>query len=392
MPRKFTVLVAGAGPAGLTAALSLAESGVDVCIVDAAADVDTRMRACIFQPPTLGMIASLGLADELVDMGLAVSHFQMRQHESGERVLFDLRAIKDYTAYPYRLHLEQHRYCRLAVLALADLGIPVDFGKRVMSLTQDEDKVVIATDNGEIQADWVIGADGSSSTVRKSLGLEYGGKTYTHSSVVVSTPFRFQDHVKGLSSESYCWSERGPFSLLRLGEHWRASLAAGVEDLRDAADEERIRNWFAFIHPDARDAEIIHAYPYRVHERCVDRFRVGRVLLAGDSAHLNPPSGGLGMNAGIHDAMDLSVKLYNVVNGASDALLDRYDRQRRKLASQRIIPQASTNRARMAPTDRSSQLVRLDELNAIAADPLANRDFLLKSTMIAGLREANRIK
>lgn len=98
------------------------------------------------------------------------------------------------------------------------------------------------------------------------------------------------------------------------------------------------------------------------------------------------------MNAGIHDAIDLSVKLYNVVNGASDALLDLYDRQRRKLASQRIIPQASTNRARMAPTDRTSQLVRLDELDAIAADPVANRDFLLKSTMIAGLREANTIK
>ena len=392
MPRKSTVLVAGAGPVGLTAALSLAKSGVDVCIVDASADVDMRMRACIFQPPTLGMIDSLGLVDELVDMGLTVSHFQMRQHESGERVLFDLRAIKDFTAHPYRLHLEQHRYCRLAVLALAHLGVPVDFGRRVVSLTQDEDKVVIGTDNGEIQADWVIGADGASSAVRKSLGLEYGGKTYTHSSVVVSTPFRFQDHVKGLSNESYCWSERGPFSLLRLREHWRASLGTGVEDLAGAANEERIRDRLAYIHPDARDAEIIHTYPYRVHERCVNRFRVGRVLLAGDAAHLNPPSGGLGMNAGIHDAMDLSVKLYNVVNGASDALLDRYDSERRNLASQRIIPQASTNRARMAATDRSSQLARLDELSAIAADRVANRDFLLKSTMIAGLREANTIR
>lgn len=391
MLEDINILVVGAGPVGLTAALALARAGVDVRVVDAADAVDNRMRASTFHPPTLGMIERLGLVDQLVDQGLKVPHFQMRQHETGERVVFDLGAVKAFTAHPYRLQVEQHRYCALALDALASLGVDVKFGNGMMSLIQDTDTVVATTENGEIRANWMIGADGAASTVRKSLGLEYGGKTHTHSSVLVSTPFPFHEHIRGISNVSYCWSERGPFSLLRLRNFWRASLYPGVEDLVIASEEDRIRDWLAYIHPHARDAEILDVNPYRVHERCVDQFRVGRVLLAGDAAHLNPPSGGMGMNGGIHDAMNLAVKLFKVLNGASDDLLDQYDRQRRTLASQRIIPQASENRARMATMDRTSQLARLDELNAIASDPVANRDFLLKSSMIAGLREADAI-
>ena len=392
MVDSTSVLIAGAGPVGLSAALALTRAGADVRIVDAAAGVDTRMRASTFQPPTLGMIGELGLVDALVDQGLKVPQFQVRQHESGERVVFDLTEISHATNHPYRLQVEQHRYCELLVNALAALGTDVEFGCGVDSLEQDNDGVTVSTTSGPMRANWVVGADGATSAVRKSVGLEYGGMTYTHSSVLVSTPFPFHEHVGGLSDVSYCWSERGPFSLLRLKGFWRASLYPGVEDLVEAADEERVRDWLAYIHPDARDSELLDINPYRVHERCVDRFRVGRVLLAGDAAHLNPPSGGMGMNGGIHDAMSLSVKLFNVLKGADESLLDLYDRQRRHVVSDRIIPQASDNRARMATSDRTSQLARLDRLKAIAADPEANREFLLKASMITGLREAETIE
>lgn len=386
-----TVLIVGAGPVGLSAALALRQSDVAVRIVDAGEDVDKRMRASTFHPPTLDMIASLGVADELIEQGLIAPQFQMRQHESNEQVTFDLSAISDVTAHPFRLQVEQHRYCTIVIDALSKLGVAVEFGKAVQSITADEIGATAHLEDAEIRADWMVGADGANSAVRKSLGLDYGGKTYTHSSVLISVDFPFHEYLDGLSSVTYCWSERGPFSLLRLRDIWRASLYPGVEDLDAAADECRVREWLAYIHPAARDAEILQANPYRVHERCVNEFRVGRVLLAGDAAHLNPPSGGMGMNGGIHDAINLSEKLLDVLGGAADSVLDRYSRQRQTLASKRIIPQAAANRARMATMDKSVQLERLRERRQIAADPAANREFLLLSSMLTSVREAQEI-
>lgn len=391
MAKNVTVLVVGAGPVGLTAALALAQRDVPVRIVDAAHRVDTRMRASTFHPPTLDMIASLGLATKLIRQGLPAPRFQVRQHETMQDVMFDIDAIKDATAYPFRLQAEQHRYCVLAINALAELGIDVKFDTRVEGCTQDDDGVTSVFRNGVIRARWLIGADGAASTVRKALGLDYGGRTYTHCSVVVSTLFPFHEYLPDIADVSYCWSERGPFSLLRLRDFWRASLYPGVEDLKAAANQNRVRDWLAYIHPAARDAEILNVGPYRAHERCIDHFRVGRVFLAGDAAHLNPPSGGMGMNAGIHDALNLSEKILQVLGGADDKIFDLYDKQRRTLAANHIIPQASANRALMATLDKTVQLERLSEQRAIAADPARNREFLLRASMITGLREAENI-
>lgn len=387
-----SVLVVGAGPVGLSAALALTQAGVAVRVVDAASDVDKRMRASTFHPPTLDMIASLGLARQLIRQGLPVPRFQMRQHESGEHVTFDLTEIGDATDHPFRLQIEQHRYCDLAIEALNKLGVDVKFDTAVKSVVQDDDIVTATLHNGTIRAKWLIGADGSGSAVRKSLGLDYGGRTYTHSSVLASTPFPFHEHLEDISDVSYCWSERGPFSLLRLRNFWRVSLYPGVEDLSEAASRDRVYDWLAHIHPDAGDAELLNVSPYRVHERCVERFRIGRVFLAGDAAHLNPPSGGLGMNGGIHDAMNLTGKLLQVLGGADDKLLDQYDRQRQTLACKRIIPQAAANRARMSTTGRFQQLDSLKQHRTIASDKQALREFLLQTSMISGLREAEAIE
>ena len=392
MTDRVPVLVVGAGPVGLSAALALSKVGVAVRVVDAADDVDRRMRASTFHPPTLDIIESLGLDDKLVALGLKAETFDLRQHETGEFARFDLFDIRDATHHPYRLQVEQHHYCDLAIAALRERGVDVTFDERVESLDQDDDGVTVATSAGTIAAEWVVGADGASSAVRESLGVEYGGMTYTHSSVLVSTPFDFQKALPDISNITYCWSDRGQFSLLRLKHFWRASLYPGVRDLDEAADEKRVRDWLAFIHPDARDAELLDISPYRVHERCVDKFRVGRVLLAGDAAHLNPPSGGMGMNGGIHDAMNLTSKLLRVLDGVDASLLDRYHRQRHTIVSQRIIPQASANRGRMGVEERENQMELLKRYREVAADQARSREFLLRSSMIASLREAKDIE
>ncbi len=391
MTARVPVLIVGAGPVGLSAALALAKVGVEFRIVDAAGDVDRRMRASTFHPPTLDIIETLGLGDALIERGLRCDEFALRQHETAEAVTFDLGTLGDETKHAYRLQIEQHRYCELAIEALSDHGIDVAFDVCVNTLAQDDEKVAVDTSDGAIEASWVIGADGASSAVRKALELDYGGITHSHSSVLVSTPFAFHEAIPELCNVTYCWSDRGPFSLLRLKNLWRASLYPGVEDLDQAADESRVRDWLAYIHPDARDAEILDISPYRVHERCVDRFLVGRVLLAGDAAHLNPPSGGMGMNGGIHDAMNLTGKLRRVIDGADRALLERYHRQRHTIVSQRIIPQASANRGRMGVAKREDQMELLRRYREIAADDERRHEFLLRTSMISGLREASRI-
>ncbi|MFK7958603.1 MAG: FAD-dependent oxidoreductase [Lysobacterales bacterium] len=386
------VLIVGAGPVGLTAALALARAGITVRVVDSGEDIDRRMRASTFHPPTLDMLDQLGLGQDLISVGIKVPQWQMRQHESGQYVTFDLGLISDQTAHPYRLQVEQHRYCDLAVVALASYDVSIEFGTGVASLKQDTGGVETVLHNGNrISAGWVVGADGAASTVRQSLGLKYGGMTYTHSSVLVSTTFPFHEHLEGIKNVTYCWSERGPFSLLRLRQLWRASLYPGVEDLTVAAQESRVRDWLAYICPPARDASLMDIHPYRVHERCVEQFVVGRVLLAGDAAHLNPPSGGMGMNGGIHDAMNMADKLTRVIAGEDPTLLKRYDRQRRHVVAKRVIPQASANRQRMATKDRPTQLKRLAQQQQMANDPAQCRAFLLRASMIDGLREAEHI-
>jgi 3-(3-hydroxy-phenyl)propionate hydroxylase len=372
----------------------LAQANIDVRIVDAGNGVDQRMRASTFHPPTLDMLDTLGTGEKLVAAGLKVPVWQMRRHETGEYVSFDLGAIADRTNHPYRLQVEQHRYCAIAVAALKDLGVKVEFGKPVDRVEQDEKRATAICYGGayRIDADWVIGADGASSTVRESLGLDYGGKTYTHSSVLVLTTYPFHKHLIDLNDVNYCWSLVGPFSLLRLKQYWRASLYPAVENLEDAADDKRVRDWFEFISPQARDARLLEVMPYRVHERCVDRFRVGRVILAGDAAHLNAPSGGMGMNGGIHDAVNLAEKLIAIIGGDDESLLDRYERQRRYAASERVIPQASANRERMSAINVDAQARRLTRYQNIASDPERCKRFLLDSSMVSILDEANRIE
>lgn len=390
----WQVIIAGAGPVGLSAALALSRAGVRCLVLEAAEGIDLRMRASTFHPPTLDMLQALGVAEALVAEGLETPVWQMRQHESGRHVDFDLGLLAGDTAHPYRLQCEQHRLCRIIVddLARRD-NVAVWFSSGLTGFVADADGVTVSTADGrEVRGAWLIGADGAGSRVRECVGLPHEGRTYEHASVLVTTDFPFHDHLEGLTNVAYCWSAQGPFSLLRLPDCWRVSLYPGDGgDLEALQRRDRLRSALARIHRDAGDARLLGVNPYRVHERCVPRFRDGRVLLAGDAAHLNAPSGGMGMNGGIHDAMNLAEKLLAVIHGDSADLLDRYSRQRRHLASGAIIPQAAGNRMRMQTRDPAEQERRLARFQEIAEDKSKCRDFLLRSSMIAGLRESERI-
>jgi 3-(3-hydroxy-phenyl)propionate hydroxylase len=384
---------------GLTCAALLAQASIPVLVLEMTAARGHDLRASTWHPPTLDMLEELGLAGPLVAAGLVTPTWQVRMHPSGDRAVFDLAVLAADTRHPYRLQCEQQVYCELleARLTAAEGPCILRRGVEVTGLTQSEAGVRVAVREPDgspavLEAAWVIGADGARSVVRQSAGLEFQGSTYPETTILATTRFPFEQHLEGLSNVNYCWSAEGTFSLLRLPALWRVSLYADdgepVEQaLQPASIEAKLQRIVPVPHP----YEVLEARPYRIHQRIVSDYRRGRVLLAGDAAHLNSPSGGMGMNGGLHDAFNLCAKLVRVWHGGDTALLDLYGRQRHPVAGEQILAQAHQNRTRMQERDPERRRATLRELQAVAADPVRSRDYLLKSSMITGLRQAEAI-
>lgn len=392
------VVIVGAGPVGLTLALLLGRAGIPAVVLEAEADIAEELRASTFHPPTLDMLATLGLAAPLIAQGLVTPTWQVRLHETGERAEFDLGVLAGDTAHPFRLQAEQHKLSRLLLAAIAaEPLVEVRFGHRVTSVSQTADRARVEGEAFVLAARYVVGCDGARSVVRRAMGVAFEGDTYPETTILATTPFPFHEAMEGLSNVNYVWTESpafsGTFSLLRVPGRWRASLyPAPGESLEQALEPAAIERKLQAIHPRRERYEVQDLRPYRIHQRIVPTYRVGRLLLAGDAAHLNSPSGGMGMNGGIHDAFELAATLGPVWRGeADDALLDRYTRRRHPVAEREIIAQADRNRARMRERDPARRRAMLEELQRTAADRARARAHLLRSSMIAGLREAAAI-
>jgi 3-(3-hydroxy-phenyl)propionate hydroxylase len=392
------IAIVGAGPVGLVLALRLATLGVPSTVFEAEADIAEELRASTFHPPTLDMLDGLGLAAPLVAQGLVTPTWQVRRHEDGARAVFDLSVLKDDTAHPYRLQAEQWRLSRLVLAKLRAEHpgtVELRFGCAVEAVAQDEAGVTLTGAGFDpVRTRYAVGCDGARSVVRRAMGLDFPGDTYPETTILATTGFDFAAVFEGLSNVNYVWTQNaafsGTFSLLRVPGRWRASLyPAPGEAIEDALRPEAIARKLQAIHPKGTPYEVQDLRPYRIHQRIVPEYRRGRLMLAGDAAHLNSPSGGMGMNGGIHDAMELAATLAPVWRGeAEDRLLDRYTRRRRPVAEREIIAQADRNRARMRETDPARRAALLAELQAVAADPTRAREHLLRSSMIAGLRAA----
>ncbi len=390
------MLIAGAGPVGLTAALVLAHAGVPVHVLEAASSITEDLRASTFHPPTLDLLDAYGITPTLIAQGLVCPHWQVRLHPNGEHARFDLSVLADVTAHPYRLQCEQYKLSRALLARLAAYPhAQVSFGVSVEAVTQDADgvSVQVASQDGALQAAWLIGADGARSIVRKAVGISFEGETYPETTILATTDFPFEDHLPGLSNVTYCWQAgAGNFSLLKVPGRWRISIYPDEKiSIDDALKPEAIEAALQAIVPQPRPYNVFEIRPYRVHQRIASSYGVGRVWLAGDAAHVNSPAGGMGMNGGVHDAINLAEKLVQVLRGEPASLLQLYEQQRRPVALDQILKQADANRARMRERDPALRLTALRKLQAIASDPAALRAHLLRTSMIEGLRQAAAI-
>lgn len=392
----YEVAIVGAGPVGLCLALVLARNGIETAVFEKNEKLDEDLRASTFHSPTLDMLATLGITETLLEQGLICPHWQIRLHPDGDRAVFDLSVLENDTAYPFRLQVEQWKLSRALLEALQrEPSAQVHFGAEVCRLEQDDTGVTVdfATGREPVRARWLVGADGAHSVVRKIVDRNLEGMTYPETTLLVTTRFPFEEHLDGLSNVSYCWTHGGNFSLLKVPGRWRVSIYPREDmALDEQLSEPQVEATLQGIVPRDTPYEIIEKRPYRVHQRIVQNYVAGRAILAGDAAHLNAPSGGMGLNGGIHDAFELAEALTDILQGGAGAeRLDLYDRRRRPVARDQILAQADANRARMREREMGARREILAGLQAITADPVRLRAHLLRSSMIEGLRMSKAI-
>ena len=388
------VSILGAGPVGLTLAHALARQGVGVTVFERDAAVSRQLRASTFHPPTLDMLDAWGLTAELIAHGRITPRWQIRIHETGEHVDFDLGVLGGETAHPYRLQCEQ------AVLSdalerrlLALPGVRIVRGVQVAAVGQDESGAWLdVTGSGRQRADFVVGCDGAHSLVRKAIGASFDGDTYPDTTILATTSFDFGAMWPDLAGVNYVWHPSATYSLLHLPAVWRVSLhPLSDEPLEAQATPQRVEARLRELFPGRGPFELLEIRPYRVHKRLASHWRERRLLIAGDAAHLNNPKGGMGMNGGIHDAMALADLLARVAGGEADTVLDAYEAQRLPVVRDDIIGQADRNHARMQVLDLAQRQARLQGLQALVADPVRCRTHLRQTSMLDGLDKARAI-
>jgi 2-polyprenyl-6-methoxyphenol hydroxylase-like FAD-dependent oxidoreductase len=384
------ILIVGAGPVGLTLAWRLSQWGLNVKVFEAEDRITDQLRASTFHPPTLDYFDESGITAELIAAGRITPTWQIRMQTSGERAEFDLSVLSEDTAHPYRLQCRQELLGRALAARLPQNT--VHFSSPVTSVAQDKDGVSITLNDDVVRGSILIGCDGARSIVREAIGAIFEGETYPENTILVTTHFPFEDHLDGLSGVNYIWKPGGTYSLLRLPELWRISLhPSDGQTPKMALEDSAIRAQTREVLPLAGDIEIVEKRIYRVHRRVATHYRRNRMFIAGDAAHLNSPKGGMGMNGGIHDAWCLADLLIEVANGGDPQGLDKYEARRRPIARDDIVAQADKNRARMSAKNEAKRHEYLRSLKEIAANPIKARQFLLRSSMIEGLRRSEML-
>ncbi|MGI9379393.1 MAG: FAD-dependent oxidoreductase [Methyloligellaceae bacterium] len=405
MTDKERVIIVGGGPVGVVGAVALAQKNIPVTLVEAHDFPPKDPRAATLHPPTLQMLEQLGMGDEIIANGLHAPEFQFRDRRSGESVaIFDLTLLRDKTPHPYCIQYEQWKTAQLGYTMLKNYGhVDVRMGTSAVGLSQSEEGVTLITETRdgvreEHSGSYLIGCDGGRSFVRKSLDIDFVGFTYPERFLVMAMQhdfgadgrYVFRNYV--MDPVEWCAVFKVP------GEDskglWRTLFPTKeTESDEQVLSAESVDRRLGGLEPSLGFADTEHRNLYMVHQRVAETFNKGRCFLAGDAAHVNNPLGGLGLNSGIHDVMNITDKIHQVLNGEIPVSeLDRYDRQRRSLAHEFIQAQTIANKKRLEATDEDVRQKNMDELRQMAANPEKARAWLLRTSLLESVAKSETIE
>jgi len=385
--RKDSVLVVGAGPVGLVVALKLARRGIPVTVIEAEAEIASDPRAVVYHPPTVEALDQLGVLEDMKAVGVIKQDYQWRTFDGEILAALDMSVVEERTAYPYNLHLGQHVLAQIVMKHLMQLpGVSVLWNSRVEQVVQNADHVNInlQTPDGmqTVSASWAIGADGARSAVRKSLGLTFEGITWPERFVSTNVFIDFESY--GFAKASFI-ADPVDFAVIcqvRPDGLWRVAFGEDSTLPAEALDA-RVNERLARIIPGPYKLDSYS--PYRVHQRVANKFRVGRVLLAGDAAHANCPIGGLGLTGGILDAVALGDALISVIQGAAqDSLLDDYAKDRHEIFMNYTSPTSTENKRRLSETDPAKRQIIRERFAKLNTDRQMQEELLLATYRLKG--------
>ena len=394
------MLIAGAGPVGLVLALCLARRGHRVLVVEKLVDLlDQVRRAGTIHAATLEMLDDIGLYERLEPRGIVAPLVHYWDRGDSEPIaVFDHGVLAGDARFPHALQCDRLKLVEESLkMASGNELIEIRTGTELIGFRQGADSVTAAVETAdgerqELRGSHLVGCEGAHSVVRKQLGIDFEGFAFPDRTMTLSVLFDF-DSILPYGHRNYILDPVEWANLFRWTDLWRVVLPADVDaDPAALLDDNVIEAGLQRFHRSGEPYEVVSKSLYTVHQRVAETFRVGRVLLAGDAAHVNSPIGAMGMNSGIHDAVNLAAKLSSVLRDeAGDGVLDRYVRQRRHVAVAHVQAITIRNKKLMAEADPEVRRRNRDELRRSADDPVLAREFLLRASLISSVREAAEI-
>ena len=405
LSKNVPVIVVGAGPAGCSLALYLAQHDVNTLLIETFTEanfLDQAPRTGSIHPSTLEMFADLGLYERIEPRGLIAPTFQFWDRLSDSMIAeFDHAVLKDDTRFPFVLQCERIKVAEEAMKMLRTYpNVKIRMGTTLEDMEQDADGVtaIVTNEGGEterIRGSFIISGEGARSVVRKASNIAFEGYTYPDQVLTVSVVHDF-DKLHGYSYRNYLSDPDQWANLFKWGqpERWRVHFPTSLDDdpemlLSDEYCQKQLQKFL----PNSKPYDIVYRKLYSSHQLVADTFNVGRALLAGDSAHVNSPIGGVGMNSGVHDSINLGEKLVGILAGSMDmSVLDRYTRQRKHVAVNHVKTITERNKKLINERDPEVRKRNHDMLHDTAADPKLAREYILRTSLMKSLDEVAAIQ